>query len=66
MTADGHIRSCLFSDKEIDIKTPLREGKGDSHLLRLIEKAILEKPDNHGLKMHEPRKCIRQMSSIGG
>lgn len=66
MTADGHIRSCLFSDNEIDVKTPMREGKGDDHLLGLLEKAILEKPENHGFKMHEPRKCIRQMSSIGG
>lgn len=66
MTADGHIRSCLFSDNEVDIKTPLREGKGDDHILSLLEKAILEKPESHGFKMHEPRKCIRQMSSIGG
>jgi cyclic pyranopterin phosphate synthase len=66
MTADGHIRSCLFSDQEIDIKTPLREGRGDAYLLDLIETSIREKPANHGFKMYEPRKCVRQMSSIGG
>jgi cyclic pyranopterin phosphate synthase len=66
MTAEGHLRSCLFSDKEIDIKTPLREGKGDEYLLELIEKSIKEKPENHGIIKMRRRTCERQMSSIGG
>lgn len=66
LTAEGHLRSCLFSDREIDIKTPLREGKGDDYLFDLIERAIGEKPDSHGLIKSGPRKCIRQMSTIGG
>ena len=66
MTADGNLRSCLFSDQEIDIKTPLRNGKGDSHLLELIGLAIEKKPQDHEQISQGPRKCIRQMSSIGG
>jgi cyclic pyranopterin phosphate synthase len=66
LTADGHIRSCLFSDKEIDIKTALREGRGDAEILALIEKAILEKPKSHNLSLQGPRTCTRRMSSIGG
>ena len=66
LTADGHLRSCLFSDKEIDIKGPLREGRGDDILLKLLEKAIKEKPKNHNLKKVGLRSCMRQMSSIGG
>jgi cyclic pyranopterin phosphate synthase len=66
LTAEGHIRSCLFSDQEIDIKTPLREGKGDSYLLDLIRFAIENKPKNHELISQGSRKCVRQMSSIGG
>ena len=66
MTAEGHLRSCLFSDQETDIKTPLREGKGDAHLLKLISHAIKNKPKDHGLGRYGPRKCVRQMSSIGG
>lgn len=66
LTAEGHLRSCLFSDREIDIKTPLREGKGDPHLLELLRFAIENKPENHGLKQQMPRKCVRHMSSIGG
>jgi len=66
MTSEGHLRSCLFSDQEIDIRTPLREGKGDAYLLDLIKIAIKNKPENHGLILHGPRKCVRRMSSVGG
>ena len=66
MTAEGHLRGCLFSDQEIDIKTPLREGREDAHLLNLIREAIQKKPKEHGLRRYGPRKCVRQMSSIGG
>ncbi len=66
LTAEGHLRGCLFSDKETDLKTPLREGKDDDHLLGLIRQTILNKPKNHGIIFPEPRKCVRQMSSIGG
>ncbi len=66
LTADGHLKGCLFSDQETDIKTPLRDGKGDSHLLNLIMDTILNKPKDHGLLPYNPRKCVRQMNSIGG
>lgn len=66
LTAEGHLRSCLFSEQEIDIKTPLRNGNHDAHLLELIRQAIESKPKDHGPLGHGPRKCIRQMSSIGG
>jgi cyclic pyranopterin phosphate synthase len=67
LTAEGHIRGCLFSDGEIDLKTPLREKKPDAYLLELIESAMRDKPEGHGLGLSGPtRKCVRQMSSIGG
>lgn len=66
LTAEGHLRSCLFSDNEIDIKTPLRVGKGDDYLVNLIRRAIENKPEDHGLIRSGPRKCVRQMSTIGG
>ncbi len=66
ITAEGHLRGCLFSDQEIDIKTPLRGSKGDAHLLNLIHQAIKNKPREHGTERYGPRKCVRQMSSIGG
>jgi len=43
LTAEGQLRSCLFSersclfsDQEIDMKTPLREGREDDYLVNLI------------------------------
>jgi molybdenum cofactor biosynthesis enzyme MoaA len=48
------------------IKTPLRQGKGNRHLLELISNTILNKPSNHGLDIYSPRKCVRSMNSIGG
>jgi cyclic pyranopterin phosphate synthase len=66
LTADGHLRACLFSDREIDIKAPLREGKPDAQLVDVIKLAIKNKPKGHAFHKTGPRKCVRQMSSIGG
>lgn len=66
LTAEGHLRGCLFSDQEIDVKTPLREGKSDADLLALVRVAIESKPKGHSLMRSRPRKCVRHMSSIGG
>lgn len=66
LTAEGSLRGCLFSDEETDLKTPLREGRGDEAILRLIEWTIENKPRDHGLLAQGPRKCVRQMHSIGG
>ncbi len=66
LTAEGHLRGCLFSDEEIDIKTPLRQGRGDDDLLELVKLAIDTKPKDHGLVQGDPKKCVRHMSSIGG
>ncbi|MBN2123141.1 MAG: GTP 3',8-cyclase MoaA [Deltaproteobacteria bacterium] len=66
LTSEGHLRGCLLSDHEIDLKGPMREGKGDEHLLQLINHTIENKPRSHGLMKSGPRKCVRQMSSIGG
>jgi len=66
LTAEGHLRSCLFSDKEIDMKTPLRAGKGDDFLFKLISVATKSKLNGGDPMTSGPRKCVRQMSSIGG
>jgi cyclic pyranopterin phosphate synthase len=66
LTAEGSLRGCLFSDQETDLRTPLRQGEGDDVLLKLIDWTIENKPEDHGLLVQGPRKCIRQMHSIGG
>jgi cyclic pyranopterin phosphate synthase len=65
-TADGHPRGCLFSDREIDFKTPLREGRTDAYLEHLIKTTIQNKPARHRFLESGPRKCIPGMNRIGG
>jgi cyclic pyranopterin phosphate synthase len=66
LTSCGQLRECLFSDDEIDLKTPLRRGEKDLDLLGLIEKTVLNKPRNHGVRVWAPRRCVRPMNGIGG
>ena len=66
LTADGQLRACLFSNRQTDLKTPLRQGKSDKDLLKLITDTILNKPSRHDLRTGQPRKCVRTMNSIGG
>jgi len=65
LTADGHLRPCLFDDDEVDIKGPLRSGASLEELGRLIQAAANMKQERHHLgKDFVPVK--RQMWQIGG
>jgi cyclic pyranopterin phosphate synthase len=68
LTADGHLRSCLFSDEETDLKTPLRAGCSDEELAGLISQAISRKPAQSQPAKGKPalKKCAKAMSEIGG
>jgi cyclic pyranopterin phosphate synthase len=70
LTADGGLRACLMVDGEIDLKTPLRKRCSDEELEQLIRQAIMSKPrgqqtDGTGEDCSR-RKCVREMSTIGG
>ena len=54
------------TDRETNLKTPLRQGKGDQDLLDIIADTIAHKPHDHGLSIYSPRKCVRPMNHIGG
>ncbi len=66
LTADGKLRPCLFSETEIDIKTPLRSGCDDAELSRLISLALAVKPEGHSIASGIKDKHRRSMSKIGG
>jgi cyclic pyranopterin phosphate synthase len=67
LTAEGLLRVCIFSDRETDLRTPLRQGASDQQLEAVIQEAILQKPKEHPVQLSPiPRKCQRQMSKIGG
>jgi cyclic pyranopterin phosphate synthase len=66
LTADGQLRTCLFSRREWDLKTPLREGASDLELADLIRWAVRHKELKH--KINDPGfvRASRSMSQIGG
>ncbi len=66
LTADGKVRPCLLSDKEVDIKSPLRNGCDDAELERLLNHALKIKPERHHISEFEPGCFRRTMSKIGG
>jgi cyclic pyranopterin phosphate synthase len=68
LTAEGHLRACLLSDEELDVKTPLRRGCSDEDVEVMLREIISRKPLQHGTGLDKPsfRKCMRHMSSIGG
>jgi GTP 3',8-cyclase len=66
LTADGQLRTCLFSRREWDLKTPLRDGSSDDRLEALIRFAVTHKELKH--KINDPGfvRASRSMSQIGG
>lgn len=68
LTADGRLRSCLFSDQEVDLKPLLRSGetKMDHGLRILFEQALSTKPAGHSIHFQKHPFCMRTMSGIGG
>jgi cyclic pyranopterin phosphate synthase len=67
LTADGKLRNCLFSDEEVDIKSPLRQGASDAELADILRQSIARKPEKHAVQPELFRKCqSRPMVAIGG
>jgi cyclic pyranopterin phosphate synthase len=66
LTADGQLRTCLFSRREWDLKTPLRNGASDAELEALLRHAVAHKELKH--RINEPGfvRASRSMSQIGG
>src|SRR5436305_15168300 len=66
LTADGRLRTCLFSLNETDLCGPLRAGADDSELDRIVREAVWRKELKH--RVNEPGfvQPARTMSQIGG
>jgi cyclic pyranopterin phosphate synthase len=66
LTADGKLRTCLFSRREWDLKEPLRAGASDAELEALLRHAVAHKELKH--RINEPGfvRASRSMSQIGG
>jgi GTP 3',8-cyclase len=66
MTADGQLRTCLFSRREWDLKTPLRDGSSDGELEALLRHAVAHKELKHRINERGFVRASRSMSQIGG
>jgi cyclic pyranopterin phosphate synthase len=66
LTPDGKIRTCLFSDEEIDLKAALRKGGGEATLKGILYQALQAKPEGHRIGDMRFKKCQRGMHAIGG
>jgi cyclic pyranopterin phosphate synthase len=66
LTADGKLRPCLFTDDEVDVKTPLRNGCGQEDLRGLFQEAIARKPRRHHAESTQTAESLRPMYAIGG
>ncbi len=66
LTASGGLRTCLLSEYQTDLKTPLRSGFSDKEIANLILNAVSHKPMDHNLSDKKSTPVISQMSAIGG
>jgi cyclic pyranopterin phosphate synthase len=66
LTATGCLRTCLLSDLETDLKTPLRQGASDSELAEIFKNGVLLKPKRHSIGAPDSLGIKGRMSAIGG
>jgi cyclic pyranopterin phosphate synthase len=66
LTADGQIRSCLFSTDETDLRGLLRSGADDDTIEATWRAAMWGKPAGHGINEPDFIQPDRPMSAIGG
>jgi len=66
LTADGKLRTCLFSLGETDLRARLRDGSSDDELVEVIRDAVWRKELKH--RVNDPGfvQPPRSMSAIGG
>jgi cyclic pyranopterin phosphate synthase len=67
LTADGQLRTCLFSIDEWDLRAPLRAGASDDAVAQVMIDAVAHKELKH--KINEGaafQRASRSMSQIGG
>jgi len=66
LTADGRLRTCLFSLNETDLRGPLRAGADDFELEQIIRDAVWRKELKHHVNEPGFVQPARTMSAIGG
>ena len=66
LTADGQIRTCLFSTAEHDLRGLLRSGAAKDEIVEFISNTVLKKETGHRINDPAFVQPERTMSFIGG
>ena len=66
LTADGQIRTCLFSTVEHSLRDVVRSGATRAQIIEYIEGVVMKKEPRHYINDPEFRQPERTMSFIGG
>lgn len=66
LTADGQIRTCLFSKVEHSLRDVLRATRSDEEVARFIRAVVLRKEPRHYINETYFEQPARTMSLIGG
>lgn len=72
LSADGHLLTCLFATRGVDLKKPLREGASDAELVALIRGRWRDRDDRYSdlrsaeTTLPEGRRGRVEMYQIGG
>jgi cyclic pyranopterin phosphate synthase len=66
LTAEGELRTCLFSLTETDLRGPLRAGATDAELEAIVRDAVWRKELKHHVNDPGFVQPARTMSRIGG
>jgi len=66
LTADGKIRTCLFSVTEHDLRSRLRNGSADEELADWLREVVWQKEARHHIGEPDFIPPPRSMSCIGG
>jgi GTP 3',8-cyclase len=66
LTAEGMLRTCLFSLNETDLRTPMRDGASDADIEAIVRDAVWRKELKHHIGDEGFVQPARSMSRIGG
>lgn len=66
LTADGQIRTCLFSTTEHNLRDVVRSGANRNEIVEFIEDVVFKKEPRHKINDVEFIQPTRTMSFIGG
>jgi cyclic pyranopterin phosphate synthase len=66
VTADGKLRTCLFSLREHDVRHLVRNGATDHDIAKFMEKVVHQKEPGHRINEADFVQPSRTMVYIGG